>query len=122
MYCPFNYKLVAHSDGETRETVADIPETFNYLPVLRLRRVYGDGGHRYSVYRGKNHEESAVKVVWRETEEWEKKDYTHDLNFIGKLKLAAGADEVFVNRDSLIPDAQTSEPLFKFRMFAGVGV
>ena len=35
-------------------------------------------------------------------------------------KLAEGADEVFVNGDSLIPGARALEPLFKARMFAPV--
>ena len=121
---PFSYKLFTHSDGETREAVADIPETFNYLLGLRVRtqQVYNDGGRRYLVYRGKNREESAVTVIWRETEGWGQADYTRDRDFVAKLELAAGADEVFVNGDSLIPNAQALEPLFKSRMFAGVGI
>ena len=35
-------------------------------------------------------------------------------------KLAAGADEVFVNGDSFIPNARALEPIFKARMFAPV--
>ncbi len=124
MSSPFSYKLFTHSDGETRETVADIPETFNYLLGLRvqMRRVYSDGGRRYLVYSGKNREESGVTVIWRETGGWEQADYTRDRDFVARLQLTDGADEVFVNGDSLIPDAQALEPLFKSRMFAGVGV
>ncbi len=119
---PFSYKLHTHCDGETRETVADISETFNYLLGLcvQTRRVYNNEGHRYLVYTGKNREDSAVTVIWRETEGWEQEDYARDRDFIAGLQLTAGADEVFVNGDSLIPDAQALEPLFKSRMFAGV--
>lgn len=119
---PFGYKLRTHSDGETRETIADIPETFNYLLGLRVqtRRVYSDGGRRYLVYKGRNHKESVVTVIWRETEGWEEKDYVRDRDFVAELEIVAGADEVFVNGDSLIPNARALEPLFKSRMFAGV--
>lgn len=119
---PFNYKLLIHSDGETRETVADIPETFNYLLGLRVRtrRVYSDAGRRYLVYGGKNREESNVTVIWRETEGWKKEDYVRDRNFVAELGLASETDEVFVNGDSLILGAKALEPLFKSRMFAGV--
>jgi adenine-specific DNA-methyltransferase len=37
-----------------------------------------------------------------------------------KQKLTEGADEVFVNGDSLIPNARALEPIFKARMFAPV--
>ena len=119
---PFSYKLLVHSDGEIRETVADIPETFNYLLGLRVRtrRAYDDAGRRYLVYGCKNREESNVTMIWRETEGWEKEDYVRDRNFVAELGLASEADEVFVNGDSLIPGAKALEPLFKSRMFAGV--
>lgn len=119
---PFSYKLRTNCDGETRETVADIPETFNYLLGLcvQTRRVYNDEERRYLVYTGKNREESAVTVIWRETEGWTQEDYVRDRDFVAGLKLTAGADEIFVNGDSLIPDAQALELLFKSRMFAGV--
>ena len=84
------------------------------------RRVYSDGGRRYLVYKGKTREESVVTVIWRETEGWEEKDYVRDRDLVAELELVAGADEVFVNGDSHIPNARALEPLFKSRMFAGV--
>ena len=59
-----------------------------------------------------------ASIFWRETEGWEEKDYVRDRDFVAKL--IAGADEVFVNGDSLIPNARALEPLFKSRMFTGV--
>ena len=52
---PFSYKLHIHSDGQTREKIADVPETFNYLLGLHVqtRRVYDDDGQRYLVYRSR---------------------------------------------------------------------
>jgi len=129
---PFNYKLHIHADlsacnaqagGQTREKVADIPETFNYLLGLHVqtRRVYDDDGRRYLVYRGQiDHRE--IVVIWRETEGWEKANLERDKTFVAEKNLIEGADEVFVNGDSFIPNAKALEPVFKARMFAEVEV
>jgi len=99
----------------------NIPETFNYLLGLHVqtRRVYNDNGRRYLVYRGLIDQRN-VAVIWRETESWEKADFERDRKFVTEQKLAEGADEVFVNGDSLIPNARALEPVFKARMFAPV--
>ena len=57
---------------------------------------------------------------WRETEGWQKKDYERDKRFVAEQNLIEGADEVYVNGDSLIPGARALEGLFKARMFAEV--
>jgi adenine-specific DNA-methyltransferase len=43
---PFSYKLHINRDGETRERLVDLPETFNYLLGLdvQTRKVYLDAG------------------------------------------------------------------------------
>ena len=117
----FSYKLQIHADGQTREKIADIPETFNYLLGLHVqtRRVYDDEGRRYLAYRGQTDNRQIV-VIWRETEGWQKADLERDKKFVAEKKLTEGADEVFVNGDSFIPNAKALEPLFKARMFAEV--
>jgi len=118
---PFSYKLHIHGDGQTREKVSDIPETFNYLLGLhvQIRRVYDDDGRRYLVYRGQiDHRE--IVVIWRETEGWQKADLERDKKFVAEKRLSEGADEVFVNGDSFIPNAKALEPVFKARMFGEV--
>ncbi|MBU1206970.1 MAG: site-specific DNA-methyltransferase [Proteobacteria bacterium] len=118
---PFSYKLHIHANGQTREKVTDIPETFNYLLGLHVqtRRVYDDAGRRYLVYRGLiDHRQ--IAVIWRETEGWQKTDLERDKKFVAEQNLTEGADEVFVNGDSFIPNAKALEPLFKARMFAEV--
>jgi len=120
---PFSYKLHIHADGQTREIVADIPETFNYLLGLyvQTRQVHDDDGRRYLVYRGRiDHRQ--IAVIWRETEGWQKADLERDKKFVVAQKLTEGADEVFVNGDSSIPEAKALEPVFKARMFAAVQV
>jgi len=118
---PFGYKLRIHGDGQIREKVAEIPETFNYLLGLHVqtRRVYDDDGRRYLVYSGKTDNRQSV-VIWRETEGWQKADLERDKKFVAEKKLTEGADEVFVNGDSFIPNAKALEPLFKAQMFAEV--
>lgn len=118
---PFQYKLLIHADGQMSEKLVDIPETFNYLIGLNVqkRRIYNDGGKRYLVYRGKiDHRNTAV--IWRDTDGWQKADFERDKKFVAKHKLTESADEVFVNGDSLIPNARALEPIFKSRMFAPV--
>ena len=118
---PFQYKLHIHTDGQTREKVVDIPETFNYLLGLNVqtRRAYKDGDRRYLVYRGRIDHRN-IAVIWRETASWQKADFERDKKFVAKQKLTEGADELFVNGDSLIPNARALEPIFKAHMFAGV--
>ena len=118
---PFSYKLHIHVDGQTREKLADIPETFNYLLGLHVktRRVYNDDGRRYLVYSGRIDHRQIV-IIWRETEGWQKSDLVRDKKFVAEQKLTEGTDEVFVNGDSFIPNAKALEPVFKARMFDGV--
>jgi adenine-specific DNA-methyltransferase len=118
---PFDYKLHIHADGQTRQKPVDIPETFNYLLGLHVqtRRVYDDGGRRYLVYRGQI-DHRTIAAIWRETQGWQQADLERDKQFVAEQKLAEGADEVFVNGDSFIPNARALEPVFKARMFAPV--
>ena len=118
---PFSYKLHIHADGQTREKVADVPETFSYLLGLHVktRKVYDDKGRRYLVYRGEIDHRQVV-VIWRETEAWQQANLERDKQFVAEQKLTDGADEIFVNGDSFIPNAKALEPLFKARMFAPV--
>lgn len=118
---PSSYKLHIHSEGQTSEKTADVPETFNYLLGLHVqtRKVYYDGDRRYLVYRGRIDHRQIV-VIWRETKGWKKKDLEQDKKFMKEKKITEGADEVYVNGDSFIPNAKALEPLFKARMFAEV--
>ena len=117
---PFHYKLYVKADARTRQQIADIPETFNYLLGLRVetRRVYHDDDRRYLVYRGRI-DQRRVAVIWRETEGWDKADLVRDKEFVAEQQLTTGADEVYVNGDSFIREAKALEPVFKRRMFAG---
>ena len=121
---PFCYKMHIRGDGQTREKVADIPETFNYLMGLHIetRRVYDDDGRHYLVYRGQTREGRRIAVIWRETEGWQKSDFERDKDFVADQSFSEGVDEIFVNGDSFIREAKVLEPMFKARMFAEAGV
>ena len=120
---PFSYKLRVYARGKTRERIADVTETFNYLLGLdvRTRKVYEDFGRRYLVYRGETRGAPGrgVAVIWRETEGWTEEDFARDREFVKVKELGGGADTVYVNGNSVIPSAKAIEPIFKARMFAG---
>ncbi len=118
---PFAYKLTVMKNGESVDRIVDVPETFNYLLGLHVstRKVYDDDGRRYLVYRGRIDHRQVV-VIWRDTDGWQKKDLERDKKFVADQKLTEGADEVFVNGDSFIPNARALEPVFKARMFSTV--
>ena len=121
---PFSYRLRVHANGEKRERMVNLPETFNYLLGLRVqkREVHQDNGRRYLVFRGETRAAPGrqVAVIWRETEGWTEDDFARDRDFVAERNLVGDADTVYVNGDSAIPGAKPIEPMFKARMFAGV--
>ena len=116
---PFSYQLKIVEDMQIQTQTIDLPETFNYLLGLsvRTRQCLQDGDRRYLVYKGTVGEKPVV-IIWRETAEWEQEDYERDYKFIYEHKLIEGAAEVYVNKDSNIPEAKSLDPLFKQLMFS----
>jgi adenine-specific DNA-methyltransferase len=118
---PFSYKLHVYDDGETKEKPVDLAETFSFLIGLRIksRRVLYDGDRRYLVYRGMAAEKNTC-VIWRDTKDWGQPEFDRDRQFVSQQQLTDGAEVVLVNCDSLIPNAQSLDPVFKRLMFAPV--
>ncbi|CAA9461940.1 MAG: Type III restriction-modification system methylation subunit [uncultured Rubrobacteraceae bacterium] len=118
---PFRYRLRLRSGEASRSVPVDLPETFAYLLGLRVRsrKVYHDGERRYLVYRGSTPERGEVAAIWRDTEGWGERNFERDRDFVKENGLIEGADEVFVNGDSFIPEARPLEGTFKQRMLAG---
>lgn len=116
---PFSYRLQTGTNGQVRESIADLPETFNYLTGLRIarRRAYKDGDVRYLVYEG-TISDKRVAVVWRDTEGWGKAEFHRDKEFLNTEGIAEGVDQVYVNGGSFLPQATTLDSLFKRRMFS----
>lgn len=64
----------------------------------------------------------SIVVIRRETKGWQKAELERDKKFVAGQKLTDGADEVFVNGDSFIPEAKALDPLFKARMFVEAAI
>ncbi len=121
---PFSYRLRIHANGVKRERTVDLPETFNYLLGLKVRKrqVFDDDGRRYLVFQGETRDAPGrhVAIIWRETENWTDADFARDRDFVVEHNLTGDADTVYINGDSAIPGARPIEPMFKARMFASV--
>ena len=121
---PFSYRLQVHTNGGLRERAVDLPETFNYLLGLNVRKreAHVDDGRSYLVYRGETRATPGrqVSVIWRENEGWSEDDFARDRDFVAEHNLTGDADSVYVNGDSCIPGAKPIEPMFKARMFSAV--
>ncbi len=116
---PFDYTLRLDGNGEGAETAVDLPETFNYLLGLavRTRRVYDDEGRPYLVYTGSTRDGRNVVVIWRNTGGWTIEDRERDRNFVAANHMTGGADEIWMNGDSMVKDARSLDTVFKQRMF-----
>ena len=115
---PFSYQLKVVNGLQTQTQTVDLPETFNYLLGLtvRTRQCLSDGERRYLIYRGTVGQKT-VAIIWRETEGWGTEDWEQDYRFIQEHKLTEDADEVYVNTDSIVPEAKPLDPVFKRLMF-----
>ena len=115
---PFSYQLNIVKDMQTQKQTVDIPETFNYLLGIsvKTRQCLKDGDRRYLVYKG-TAGQKAVVIIWRETQGWQDADWEGDYRFIQEQELTEGADEIYVNTNSIVPEAEPLDPLFKRLMF-----
>ena len=115
---PFSYQLEIVKDMQRQKQDIDLPETFNYLLGLSVqtRQCLCDDDRRYLVYRG-TVGQKVVVIIWRETEGWEKEDWERDYRFIQDNKLTESASEVYVNTNSIAPNAKPLDSLFKRLMF-----
>ncbi|MDE0087808.1 MAG: DNA methyltransferase, partial [Candidatus Poribacteria bacterium] len=116
---PFSYQLNIIRDMQTHTQNVDLPETFNYLlgVSVQTRRCLYDDDRRYLVYRGTVGQKTVI-IIWRETEGWEQQDWERDYDFIQEHELIISADKVYVNTDSIIPESESLDPLFKRLMFS----
>ena len=116
---PFSYQLNIVKDMQTQTQIIDLPETFNYLFGLSVqtRQCLRDNDRCYLVYKGIVGEKTVV-IIWRETKGWKQQDWERDYNFIQEQELIKEADKVYVNTGSVVPEAESLDPLFKRLMFA----
>ena len=115
---PFDYQLNIANSLQMQTQTVDLPETFNYLLGISVqtRHCLYDDDRRYLVYRGTVGQKTVI-IIWRDTEDWGEQDWERDYRFIQENKLIEGAAEVYVNTDSVIPEAKSLDPFFKKLMF-----
>ena len=115
---PFSYQLNIVDGLQTQTQTVDLPETFNYLlgVSVQTRQCFYDDDRRYLVCHGTVGQKHVV-IIWRETKGWDEQDWERDYRFIEKNNLTEGASEVYVNTDSIVPEAKPLDPLFKRLMF-----
>ena len=116
---PFSYQFDIVKDMQTQTQTIDLPETFNYLLGLSVqtRQCLHNNDIRYLVYKGTVGQKPVV-IIWRETVGWEQQDWERDYNFIQENKFTEGADKIYVNTDSIVPEAESLDLLFKRLMFS----
>ena len=116
---PFSYQLNIVNGLQMQKQTVDLPETFNYLLGISVqtRQCLYDEDRRYLVYRGMVERKSVV-VIWRETKGWYEQDWERDYRFIQEQELTEGAAEIYVNTNSIVPEAKSLDPLFRKLMFS----
>lgn len=101
---PFDYRLTVTHGGESRSVAVDLPETFNYLLGLRVRRVRSRDG--FSTVEGTDPEGKRVLVIWRSL-----RDSATDNEALERFLTAQGyadrpteeaLDRVYVNGDNAL--------------------
>ncbi len=129
---PFDYQLTVTQGGESRAAAVDLPETFNYLLGLRVRRIRTTDGFR--TIEGTDPEGKRVLVIWRTLHDPETSNEALDRFFAaqGYADRPGGEafDRVYVNGDNTLLNLRPEgaawqvlllEEQFKRLMFVGVG-
>uniref|UniRef100_A0A7V3ZWT4 Site-specific DNA-methyltransferase n=1 Tax=candidate division WOR-3 bacterium TaxID=2052148 RepID=A0A7V3ZWT4_UNCW3 len=125
---PFAYKLKVNLSevGEPKELVVDIPETFNYLLGLKVKKIKQrqNEGKKYLFVLGEKEGKNIV-VVWREyREDWKEEDFRKDKEFIGNETKGWQPSIVYVNGQSVLTptvgEIRYIEPEFKRLMESGI--
>lgn len=126
---PFSYKLKVNLEeaGETQEMVVDIPETFNYLLGLKVKKMKtreiasassrNDGVRKYLFVLGEK-EGKDIAIIWREYNgKWSDDDFKKDKEFIVKELESWAPHIVYVNGQSILApelwEIRYIEPEFK---------
>jgi adenine-specific DNA-methyltransferase len=102
---PFSYKLKVNLEevGEPQEIVMDIPETFNYLLGLKVKKIkVRNNGRKYLFMLGEK-EGREIAIAWREYEDnWTEEDLKKDKEFIIKELKSWTPHSVYVNGQSVL--------------------
>jgi len=111
---PFNYKLkiATSSVGETKNTIIDLVETFNYLLGLVVKRMEMLKG--FLVVEGQNLKKERILIIWRDGQS------SDELNeFFNKMDWSVydrEFDTIYVNGDNNLDNLRKDEDHFKVRL------
>jgi adenine-specific DNA-methyltransferase len=127
---PFSYKLKVNFEemGEPVEAVVDIPETFNYLLGLKVKKIKARQNlkRKYLFTLGEK-EGINIAVVWRKVDDnWDEDDFRKDKEFIIKELKAWMPQRIYINGQSILTtnleghpvEIHYIEPDFKTLMFS----
>jgi len=102
---PFSYKLKVNLEevGEPQEMVVDIPETFNYLLGLKVKKIKARNNQRKYLFVLGEKKGKDIAIVWREYDDnWNKDDFKEDKEFIIKETKPWAPHIVYVNGQSVL--------------------
>ena len=103
---PFSYKLKVNLDevGEPQEVVVDIPETFNHLLGLEVKKIKArkNNGRKYLFILGEKQGKD-IAIVWSEYDErWSDEDFKKDKEFIIEELRSWAPHVVYINGQSVL--------------------
>lgn len=102
---PFSYKLKVNLEevGEPEEMVVDLPETFNYLLGIKVKKVkVRNSGRKYLFIEGEK-DKQEIAIIWREYDaNWKEKDYEEDKKFIREELKEWTPQVVYINGQSIL--------------------
>jgi adenine-specific DNA-methyltransferase len=113
---PFSYKLniATSTAGETKPTVIDLVETFNYLIGLRVKTIrYIDG---VCVVTGTNPQGERVLILWRNTKKMDNDKLDEWFKTQGYDTKGQEFDLIYVNGDNNLGNFKRLAPTWKVRL------
>lgn len=113
---PFNYELniATGTAGETKPTVVDLVETFNYLLGLRVKTIDHIGGVR--VVTGTNPQGERVLILWRKTKELDNNGLDAWFRKQGYNTKDQEYDVIYVNGDNNLENLRKADQTWKVRL------
>jgi len=111
---PFSYKLRVNLEevGEPQEMVVDIPETFNYLLGLEVKKMKVRNNRRKYLFICGEKEGKDIAIVWRKYEDrWSGDDFKKDKEFIIKELAPWTPHIVYVNGQSVLTPKLGERPV-----------
>ena len=102
---PFAYKLKVNLEevGEPQETIVDVPETFNYLLGLKIKKIKTRDNHRKYLFILGEKDRKDIAVVWRPYEDtWSDDDLKRDKEFIIDELESWAPHIVYINGQSVL--------------------